>query len=68
MEKVLNQKVTMDFGANVTFENGFAIQKGFAELIDINENEVAHRSNNFELYFVRRRLKWICRRLKALII
>ncbi|AKN30260.1 glyoxalase [Clostridium carboxidivorans P7] len=63
--KVLNQKVTMDFGANVTFENGFAIQKGFAELIDINENEVAHRSNNFELYFEEEDLNGFVERLKS---
>ncbi|OAA95110.1 VOC family protein [Clostridium coskatii] len=63
-EKVLNQKVTMDFGANVTFENSFAIQKGFAELIDINKNEVANKSNNFELYFEEEDLNEFVERLK----
>ncbi len=50
-EKVLNQKVTLDFGANVTFEGRFAIQLDFAGLINIKQNDVINRSNNFELYF-----------------
>jgi catechol 2,3-dioxygenase-like lactoylglutathione lyase family enzyme len=63
--KVLNQKVTMDFGANVTFENHFAIQKGFAELININGNDVINKSNNFELYFEEEDLNEFVERLRG---
>ncbi len=63
--EVLNQKVTMDFGANVTFENHFAIQKGFAELININGNDVINKSNNFELYFEEEDLNEFVERLRG---
>jgi catechol 2,3-dioxygenase-like lactoylglutathione lyase family enzyme len=50
-EKILDQKVKFDFGANVTFEGDFAIhlKSHFQELID--NKEIKTRSNNFELYF-----------------
>ena len=52
-EKVLNQKVQFDFGENVSFESGFAIhlKSHFSDLININENDIIEKSNNFELYF-----------------
>jgi len=50
-EKILNQKVKYDFGANVTFHGDFAIhlKSHFQGLID--NKEVASGGNNFELYF-----------------
>jgi catechol 2,3-dioxygenase-like lactoylglutathione lyase family enzyme len=50
-EKLLNQKVKFDFGENVTFHGDFAIhlQSHFQELID--NKEIRHGGNDFELYF-----------------
>jgi len=50
-ESILNQKVEYDFGANVSFHNGFAIHldKHFSSLID--NREIVQGGNNFELYF-----------------
>jgi catechol 2,3-dioxygenase-like lactoylglutathione lyase family enzyme len=50
-ETVLEQKVIMDFGENITFEGNFALhlQSHFAQLID--GKEIAFGVNNFEIYF-----------------
>ncbi len=50
-ENVLGQKVKYDFGENVTFEGDFAIHEKahFKKLID--NKEIKHGSNSFELYF-----------------
>lgn len=50
-EKLLGQKVIMDFGENITFEGNFALhlQSHFAQLID--GKEIAFGVNNFEIYF-----------------
>jgi catechol 2,3-dioxygenase-like lactoylglutathione lyase family enzyme len=50
-EKILNQRVEYDFGANVSFQNGFAIHldNHFSSLID--NREIVQGGNNFELYF-----------------
>lgn len=52
-EKVLDQKIQYDFGENVSFESGFAIhlKSHFADLIDINKDDIIQKSNNSELYF-----------------
>ncbi|HEX3037445.1 MAG TPA: VOC family protein [Oscillospiraceae bacterium] len=52
-EKVLNQKVIMDFGENITFEGDFSLQskESWQGFIDKNEDEILQKSNNFELYF-----------------
>ncbi|MBN1768705.1 MAG: VOC family protein [Prolixibacteraceae bacterium] len=50
-ETVLEQKVIMDFGENITFEGNFALhlQSHFAQLID--GKKIDHGANNFEIYF-----------------
>lgn len=50
-ETVLEQKVIMDFGENITFEGNYALhlQSHFAQLID--GKEIAFGVNNFEIYF-----------------
>lgn len=50
-EKVLDQKVKVDFGENVTYHGDFAIhlKSHFQGLID--NVDIKTRSNNFELYF-----------------
>lgn len=62
-EKVLKQKVTFDFGANVAFE-GFAIhlKPHFQGLID--NKEIKSACNNFELYFEDDDLENVVERLK----
>lgn len=48
---LFEQTVTADFGWNVTFSGGFAIQQEFAWLCDIPKESVVEKSNNMELYF-----------------
>lgn len=49
--ELFNQKVVVDFGRNVTFSGGFAIQEDFAWLTDLPVDSVMEKSNNMELYF-----------------
>lgn len=51
-EEVFDQKVVFDFGRNVTFSGGFAIQEDFHWLVDLPEESVVQQSHNMELYFV----------------
>lgn len=48
---LFEQKVVLDFGWNVTFSGGFAIQQNFAWLTDLPQEAVVEKSNNMELYF-----------------
>lgn len=52
-ENVLDQRVILDFGENITFEGRFSLQtrKSWAGFIDKSESEISQNSNNFELYF-----------------
>ncbi|MGS0763745.1 VOC family protein [Syntrophomonas curvata] len=52
-EEILNQKVILDFGANITFAGDYSLQTkaSWADFIDKRENEILTQSNNFELYF-----------------
>lgn len=50
-ETVLHQKLALDFGANVTYEGGFALQEGFSELVGFPEGRIQYRSHDGELYF-----------------
>jgi len=63
-ENMLGQKVVTDFGENVSY-GGFAIHSRphFKMLID--NKEVAHGGNNFELYFEYDDVEQICEKLKA---
>lgn len=49
--ELFNQKVILDFGRNVTFSGGFAIQEDFAWLTNLPADSVIEKSNNMELYF-----------------
>ena len=49
-EKVMEQKVLMDLGVHVAFENGLSLQSNYEELVGVKL--AAHaQPNNFELYF-----------------
>lgn len=52
-ENILGQKVEYDFGENVAFEGGFAIhlEDHYARLLNIENDNILTKSNNFELYF-----------------
>jgi len=49
--ELFDQKVTCDFGINVTFSGGFAIQQNFDWLTDVEAESIIEKSNNMELYF-----------------
>jgi len=65
-EKVLGQKVKMDFGENVTFEGGFSIHQKDHFLALINNAPVIKKSNSFELYFEHDELPEIVKEIKGL--
>lgn len=48
---LFEQSVVVDFGKNVTFSGGFAIQEDFGWLTDLPEDSIIKKSNNMELYF-----------------
>ncbi len=48
---IFNQQVVFDFGKNVTFDGGFAIQEDFDWLTDLPKESIVEKSNNMELYF-----------------
>ncbi|OFX73024.1 MAG: glyoxalase [Bacteroidetes bacterium GWE2_29_8] len=50
-ENILEQKIKFDFGENVTFHGDFAIHLGSHYKGLIDEKEIKHGGNNFELYF-----------------
>lgn len=62
---LFDQQVVLDFGANVTFSGGFAIQEKFAWLTGVAESSVVGRSHNMELYFETDDLDAFMRRLEA---
>ncbi len=50
-KELFDQDVIADFGKNVTFSGGFAIQEDFPWLTDLPIDSVIEKSNNMELYF-----------------
>ena len=50
-KELFDQEVVLDFGKNVTFSGGFAIQEDFGWLIDQPTDSIKEKSNNMELYF-----------------
>ena len=49
-EVVMEQKIVMDLGVHVSFENGLSLQSNYEELVGV-ELEARARPNNFQLYF-----------------
>lgn len=49
--ELFDQKVVMDFGTNITFSGGFAIQQGFDWLTGLPVDSIVEKSHNMELYF-----------------
>ena len=63
-EKILNQKVEVDYGENITFEGGFALhqKEHFKNLI--NHKPIIRKTNNFELYFEHDAIEAFAEKLK----
>ena len=49
-EIVMEQKILMDLGVHVSFENGLSLQSNYEELVGVRL-EARARPNNFQLYF-----------------
>lgn len=49
-EEVLQQKVVVDLGANLTFSGGFALQQDYSGLLGVDGLKFGH-ANDHELYF-----------------
>jgi catechol 2,3-dioxygenase-like lactoylglutathione lyase family enzyme len=50
-ENLFGLKVKFDFGKNIAFDCGLALQDDFSILAGISKNEIKYKTNNFELYF-----------------
>ena len=64
-EEILEQKVSVDYGENITFEGGFSLhqKEHFKELID--HKPIIRKTNNFELYFEHDAIEAFVEKLKA---
>ena len=49
-EKVMEQKIIMDLGVHVSFENGLSLQSNYEEIVGV-KLEMHPKPNNFQLYF-----------------
>lgn len=49
-KNVLHQKVSLDFGGNVTME-GLALQVDYPDLVGISDLQIRYKPNDHELYF-----------------
>jgi len=50
-EELFGLQVQFDFGANISFTCGLALQQGYADLIGIPSDKIVYKTHNFELYF-----------------
>lgn len=65
-QEILEQRVISDFGTNVSFKAGFALQEGFDNLIGIIESEMKNKSNSFELYFEEEEIEKFIEKIKKI--
>jgi catechol 2,3-dioxygenase-like lactoylglutathione lyase family enzyme len=67
-EDVMNQKVVLDFGENITFEGDFSLQtkSSWSRFIQRDEKDILSKPDNFELYFEERAFDEFAERLKSL--
>lgn len=50
-EELLGLTVISDYGINIAFSCGLALQQDFDWLLSIPKEDIAHKPNNFEIYF-----------------
>lgn len=64
--EILGQEITMDFGANVTFAESFAIQSksSWMEFINRPASDIRYQGNDAELYFEEEEFDAFVERLK----
>jgi len=67
IEDILNQKVILDFGANITFEGDFSLQskETWVEFTHKTENDILIKPDNFELYFEEEQFDEFVERLQS---
>ncbi|MEA5036895.1 hypothetical protein SDC9_34998 [bioreactor metagenome] len=65
--KILGQEITMDFGANVTFAESFAIQSksSWTGFVDKPASDIRYQGNDAELYFEEEEFDVFVERLKT---
>jgi len=65
--EILGQEIAMDFGANVTFAESFAIQSksSWTGFIDKPASEIRYQGNDAELYFEEEEFDSFVERLKT---
>ena len=64
-QRWFGMEIEADFGWNVCFKGGLALQEHFAELLGLPEDSVVERSHNMELYFESEDLDAFAEKLKA---
>lgn len=64
-EDLFGLKVEFDFGANIGFSCGLALQQNFAGLVGVSPNTVKYKTHNFELYFEDENFDEFVERLKT---
>jgi len=50
-QDLMGLEIDTDWGANISFKNGFALQQDFNEIIGVPKESVMARSHNMELVF-----------------
>lgn len=50
-QELFDLKVESDYGINIAFEGGIALQQEFDWLLGIEKSDIVEKSNNFELCF-----------------
>lgn len=63
-EELFDLKVEADFGINVGFDCGLALQQDFGWLTGIPEEDIKDRENSFEVYFEMREFDGFVEKLK----
>ncbi len=65
-ENVMNQKVVLDLGPNLTFTGGFALQENYPELVGVEDMPFSPNGNDHELYFEEEDFDGFVERLKGI--
>lgn len=65
-ETVLEQTVDQDFGTNLSFSGGFALQAGYAQMVGLEPDSLRWQPHCAELYFEEEDLEGFVRRLEKL--
>lgn len=64
-EEILEQKVKVDYGENITFESGFSLHQKEHFKTLIGNRPIIRKTNNFELYFEHDAIEAFVEKLEA---